>query len=300
MPLDPLLGRKRQPRRTIRVSAEQPALRGVFVARKSRAAGWPSGISCWTWPGWRRPGLLVWTGGPLLDVPFWNEVMEAGPAVWAALRARLTALLAEGRRNGQAVEPHLVPLARWMLHLPFLVSEYTDFYAGRHHAFNVGTMFRGAENALPPNWLHIPIGYNGRASSVVVSGTPVRRPWGQVKGPDHAVPAFQPRAGSTSSWRWARWSGARRRAGLGGRGGCDDLRLCAAERLVGARHPGLGIPAAGAVPGQGDGDDDQPLDRDEAPRWSRSAVPPRRARCRCCRICRSRGRCSMTSRWRWG
>ena len=78
------------------------------------------------------------------------------------------------------------------LHLPFLVSEYTDFYAGRHHAINVGTMFRGAENALPPNWLHIPIGYNGRASSVVVSGTDVRRPWGQVKGADHDVPAFQP------------------------------------------------------------------------------------------------------------
>jgi fumarylacetoacetase len=76
--------------------------------------------------------------------------------------------------------------------MPFLVAEYTDFYAGRNHAFNVGTMFRGAENALPPNWLHIPIGYNGRASSVVVSGTDVRRPWGQVKSPDHEVPAFQP------------------------------------------------------------------------------------------------------------
>ena len=78
------------------------------------------------------------------------------------------------------------------MHLPFLVAEYTDFYAGKHHATNVGTMFRGAENALPPNWLHIPIGYNGRASSVVVSGTPVRRPWGQLKGPDDAAPRFAP------------------------------------------------------------------------------------------------------------
>ena len=137
-------------------------------------------------------GLLELPGAPLLDVPFWNEVMEAGPEVWAALRARLTALLAEGSAERAAVEPHLVPRAAAELHLPFLVSEYTDFYAGRNHAFNVGTMFRGAENALPPNWLHIPIGYNGRASSVVVSGTPVRRPWGQVKGPDHAAPAFQP------------------------------------------------------------------------------------------------------------
>jgi fumarylacetoacetase len=137
-------------------------------------------------------GLLDLPGAPLLDVPFWNEVMEAGPEVWAALRARLIAILAEGSGEKAAVAPHLVALDKVTLHLPFLVSEYTDFYAGRHHATNVGTMFRGAENALPPNWLHIPIGYNGRASSVVVSGTPVRRPWGQVKGPDHAVPAFQP------------------------------------------------------------------------------------------------------------
>jgi fumarylacetoacetase len=139
-------------------------------------------------------GLIALAGGPLLDVPFWNEVMEAGPAVWADLRAQVTGLLAEGSASRADVEPHLVPRAGATLHLPFLVSEYTDFYAGRNHAFNVGTMFRGAENALPPNWLHIPIGYNGRASSVVVSGTPVRRPWGQVKGPDDAAPRFAPSA----------------------------------------------------------------------------------------------------------
>lgn len=141
--------------------------------------------------GLEDEGLLD-LGGPLLDVPFWNEVMDAGPAVWALLRAQVTAMLSEGASKRYLVEDHLIPLADVELHLPFMVSEYTDFYAGRHHATNVGTMFRGAENALPPNWLHIPIGYNGRASSVVVSGTPVRRPWGQVKGPDHAMPAFQP------------------------------------------------------------------------------------------------------------
>ena len=142
--------------------------------------------------GLEEEGLLALAGGPLLDVPFWNEVMGAGPAVWATLRGRLTALLAEGSADKAVVEKFLHPLAEVLLHMPFLVAEYTDFYAGRHHATNVGTMFRGAENALPPNWLHIPIGYNGRASSVVVSGTEVRRPWGQVKGPDHAVPSFQP------------------------------------------------------------------------------------------------------------
>ncbi|MGR3584458.1 MAG: fumarylacetoacetase, partial [Pseudooceanicola nanhaiensis] len=76
--------------------------------------------------------------------------------------------------------------------MPITVAEYTDFYAGRHHAFNVGSIFRGPENALPPNWLSIPIGYNGRASSVVVSGTDVRRPWGQLKAPDAELPVFAP------------------------------------------------------------------------------------------------------------
>ena len=139
-------------------------------------------------------GLIALDGGPFLDVPFWNEVMAAGPGVWAALRARLQVLLAAGSKWQEQVEPFLVRQSDADLHMPFLVSEYTDFYAGRHHATNVGTMFRGADNALPPNWLHIPIGYNGRASSVVVSGAPVRRPWGQVKGPDEAPPRFAPSA----------------------------------------------------------------------------------------------------------
>ncbi|MGB3313010.1 MAG: fumarylacetoacetase, partial [Albidovulum sp.] len=89
-----------------------------------------------------------------------------------------------------AVEPHLVSRANAVMHMPFRIAEYTDFYASRDHAFNVGTMFRGPENALPPNWLSIPIGYNGRASSVVVSGTDVTRPWGQLKGPDDDLPKF--------------------------------------------------------------------------------------------------------------
>lgn len=125
--------------------------------------------------------------------PSWNAVMLAGPAVWTTLRARLTELLSEAAHRA-AVEPLLVPMAGARMLMPFRVAEYTDFYAGRHHATNVGTMFRGPENALPPNWLSIPIGYNGRASSVVVSGTPVRRPWGQVKGPDDALPRFAPSA----------------------------------------------------------------------------------------------------------
>ena len=137
-------------------------------------------------------GVLAFDAGPLFDVPFWNEVMEAGPGLWVALRARLMDLLRDGVGERAAVAPCLVPQAGAVMHLPFLISEYTDFYSGRHHALNVGTMFRGADTALPPNWLHLPIGYNGRASSVVVSGTDVRRPWGQVKSADQPLPAFQP------------------------------------------------------------------------------------------------------------
>ncbi len=137
-------------------------------------------------------GLITLTDEPLFDLPFWNPLMEQGPAVWAALRDRLTALLSEGAAAQEAVEPLLVPQSAVVMHMPFAVSEYTDFYAGRHHAFNVGSMFRDPENALPPNWLHIPIGYNGRASSVVVSGTDIRRPWGQLKSPDRDKPTFLP------------------------------------------------------------------------------------------------------------
>ncbi len=135
-------------------------------------------------------GVIALCDEPLFDVPYWNELMEQGPAVWAALRSRLTTLLAEGSEEQGKVT--LVAQADAEMHMPFAVSEYTDFYAGKHHATNVGTMFRGAENALPPNWLHIPIGYNGRASSVVVSGTDIKRPWGQLKGPNDDAPRWGP------------------------------------------------------------------------------------------------------------
>src|SRR5476651_1481570 len=83
-------------------------------------------------------------------------------------------------------------MAQATLHLPIAVSGYTDFYSSREHATNVGVMFRGKDNALQPNWLHMPIGYNGRASTVVVSGTKVKRPRGQLKPPGADVPGFGP------------------------------------------------------------------------------------------------------------
>jgi fumarylacetoacetase len=137
-------------------------------------------------------GLIDLDEDAAFELPFWNDVMELGPDVWTALRARLTQLLADGASEQANVEPFLVAQSDTIMHMPMLVAEYTDFYAGKHHATNVGTMFRGAENALPPNWLHIPIGYNGRASSVIVSGTDVIRPNGQTKAPDANMPSFGP------------------------------------------------------------------------------------------------------------
>jgi fumarylacetoacetase len=136
-------------------------------------------------------GLLQLVDYPLFEMPFWNEMMEEGPAVWAALRARLTALLSEGAAEQARVEALLTPQADAELHMPLAVAEYTDFYAGMQHAKNMGAILRGSPD-LPANWLHIPIGYNGRASSVVVSGTEIHRPNGQTKAPDADTPSFGP------------------------------------------------------------------------------------------------------------
>ncbi|MCC5971707.1 MAG: fumarylacetoacetase [Pararhodobacter sp.] len=137
-------------------------------------------------------GMLALSDKPVLDRPEWNAVMALGPQAWQRLRTLLFGYLVEGSALKSQIVDYLRPLSGATLHMPFAVAEFTDFYAGQHHAVNVGTMFRGAENALPPNWLHIPIGYNGRASSVVVSGADVRRPWGQLKAPDADAPRFAP------------------------------------------------------------------------------------------------------------
>ncbi len=140
--------------------------------------------------GLESAGIISFDG--TLQSGIWNSFMALGQSHWRRLRHELTGLLAEDSDRQADIEPYLVPLKEAALHMPFEVAEFTDFYSGRHHATNIGTMFRGADNALPPNWLHLPIGYNGRASSVVVSGTDIQRPHGQLKGPDDEVPRFGP------------------------------------------------------------------------------------------------------------
>jgi fumarylacetoacetase len=128
--------------------------------------------------------------------PSLNAFMALGPDVWSKTRVRISELLRhdnpELRDNDELRAEALLPMADAKLHLPFQVAGYTDFYSSKEHATNVGVMFRGKDNALQPNWLHMPIGYNGRASTVVVSGTKVRRPRGQLKPPSAEVPSFGP------------------------------------------------------------------------------------------------------------
>ncbi|WP_310621644.1 fumarylacetoacetase [Flexibacterium corallicola] len=142
---------------------------------------------------------LINAGGsaPVFDRPALNGFMGLGKTSWDSVREQLISLLVEGGNdalssNDTLSTKALVPMNLAQMFLPFSVAEYTDFYSGRQHALNVGTMFRGPENALPPNWLHLPIGYNGRASTVIVSGTDIKRPVGQVKAPTDNTPSFKP------------------------------------------------------------------------------------------------------------
>ncbi|KAB2913583.1 MAG: fumarylacetoacetase [Hyphomicrobiaceae bacterium] len=133
-------------------------------------------------------------GSPVFASSSLNSFMGLGPAIWSRTRARLSALLATGNaelRDSEVLRSKaLISQSTAVLHLPIDVRGYTDFYASKEHATNVGRMFRDPDNALLPNWLHIPIAYNGRASTVVVSGTPVRRPLGQIKLPGTDAPVL--------------------------------------------------------------------------------------------------------------
>ncbi|MFG3557891.1 fumarylacetoacetase [Micromonospora sp. NPDC047557] len=120
---------------------------------------------------------LVLAAGALCR-PTLNAFMALGRPQWTAVRQRIVELLTDPTHR-PAVEPLLVPLADVELLLPFEVADYVDFYSSEHHASNVGQIFRPGQPPLLPNWKHLPIGYHGRAGTVVVSGTPVTRPTGQ-------------------------------------------------------------------------------------------------------------------------
>jgi fumarylacetoacetase len=119
----------------------------------------------------------------LVAGPVLNPLMAAGPEVWAEVR--------RDAREWARSQP-LTALDEVTLHLPFEVADYVDFYSSEHHAANVGRIFRPGGDPLTPNWKHLPIGYHGRAGTVVVSGTDVVRPAGQRKAPDDPAPTFGP------------------------------------------------------------------------------------------------------------
>jgi len=125
---------------------------------------------------------------PVFEFADLNTFMAAGRTCWRKVRRRLQDLLSaespELRDNGDLKSRLLHEQSRVQMLLPASIGDYTDFYSSREHATNVGTMFRGEENALMPNWLHLPVGYHGRASSIIISGTDFLRPSGQLKSDD--------------------------------------------------------------------------------------------------------------------
>ncbi|SMC00220.1 fumarylacetoacetate hydrolase [Hymenobacter roseosalivarius DSM 11622] len=124
-----------------------------------------------------------------------NQFIALGRPVWRAVRQRVSELLrhdSTALRSDEVMRACLLRQSEVEMLRPVKPGNYTDFYSSIEHATNVGTMFRDPNNALLPNWRHIPIGYHGRASSIVVSGTPIRRPNGQRKAPDADAPTFGP------------------------------------------------------------------------------------------------------------
>jgi fumarylacetoacetase len=120
-----------------------------------------------------------------------DDFLAAGDGAWAQVRAELTRWLSEDQCR-PAIEDLLIPAQDVDLRLPFTVADYVDFYASEHHASNIGRIFRPDSEPLTPNWKHLPIAYHGRAGTVVVSGTPVRRPCGQSRPPGHTRPTYGP------------------------------------------------------------------------------------------------------------
>ena len=138
-------------------------------------------------------GLLGDLPAGVLAGPVLNPFLALGRPAWSATRARLAELLRAGSPEREAAAAALVPLAHVETRLPIAIGDYVDFYSSIEHATNVGRIFRPDAEPLLPNWRHLPVGYHGRASSVVVSGTPVHRPHGQLPPAESGgAPRFGP------------------------------------------------------------------------------------------------------------
>lgn len=127
----------------------------------------------------------------VLEEPTLGPLMSLGRPAWDSVRTWITTLLTDPSRR-DLVEPLLAPVSEVTVHLPAAVPDYVDFYCSLDHASNVGRIFRPDAEPLLPNWRHLPVGYHGRSGTVVVSGTPVRRPQGQLKPRDADAPTYGP------------------------------------------------------------------------------------------------------------
>ncbi|BFZ21143.1 hypothetical protein BsWGS_24182 [Bradybaena similaris] len=125
-----------------------------------------------------------------------NNFMHLGRKAWTEARSTLQRILSDSepvlRDNEQLRRRALIPMEITSMELPAEIGDYTDFYSNKNHAYNVGCMFRDPENALNPNWTHLPVGYHGRSSTVVVTGHPIRRPLGQTRPDDSSPPVCGP------------------------------------------------------------------------------------------------------------
>ncbi|MCB0491110.1 MAG: fumarylacetoacetase [Cyclobacteriaceae bacterium] len=132
----------------------------------------------------------------IFNQEYLNPFIGLGRKKCGEVRERISELLRidndELQDNVAARELALIPMEEVEMRMPIQIPNYTDFYSSEEHATNVGTMFRDPKNALLPNWKHLPVGYHGRTSSIVISGTPIHRPKGQIKPLDSEVPVFSP------------------------------------------------------------------------------------------------------------
>ncbi len=178
-----------------------------------------------------------------LDGETLNPLLALGRPAWDELRETVREAATKGAET--------IPLADLEPRLPVAIGDYVDFYSSLEHATNLGRLFRPTTDPLLPNWRHLPVGYHGRASSVVISGTPVRRPHGQL--PTEGAPTFGPTQRLDIELELGFITGPGNPLGTSistAEAPRPRVWLRARQRLERARHPALGVPAARPVPGE--------------------------------------------------
>jgi len=170
---------------------------GIFEQKGYKQGGVAIGNYVLDLAGLHNHGFLDGLGLPdkVFEKNTLNKFLSLGKKIGRAVRNRLSFLLQEGNeelKSHYSIKSLLIPQDQVKMCMPVKIGDYTDFYSSEQHAYNVGCMFRDPDNALLPNWKHIPVGYHGRASSIVESGVPIHRPKGQQRPNDHEPPVFGP------------------------------------------------------------------------------------------------------------